>query len=90
MGALDEEDFGQQAGPPAAPAGKGAAVAPLKQDLGAVRPVGQQQNPTHPGLVQPSQQNSTGFSRWLRAERAKGDTFGFCLALVRAAENSAT
>ncbi len=25
-----------------------------------------------------------GFSVWLRGERAKGDTFGYCLALVRA------
>ncbi|GAB4819485.1 hypothetical protein N2152v2_006531 [Parachlorella kessleri] len=30
----------------------------------------------------PAQQHSSGFSEWLRTERAKGDTFGYCLALA--------
>ncbi|GAB4819486.1 hypothetical protein N2152v2_006532 [Parachlorella kessleri] len=78
MGALVEDGTGQQASPTA----QGAAVAPSKQDFGAVRPVGQQQSPNQPGPARPSQHNGTGFSRWLRIERAKGDTFGYCLALV--------
>ena len=92
MGAYAEQVENEKHDPSSLPAlAVGTAAAPLpsvpvEHEMGAAKGnpgVQEQRAQLLPLPDTPAQQHSSaGFSEWLRTERAKGDTFGYCLALV--------